>query len=187
MGDIGVCSNPVTKSNITSMLASGYTQTEVANQLGVSRMTISRAAKKPDIKALIEQTHQDIIQQALQPTKQALIHLTTNYLTTALDPDTNKPIRILDAQDRDHAHKLQVKLLESTGIFSSNNQSILIQNILNQVNFDLPEPVKRVFAQVSHNDLVGGYLEDTEPGITYDMEDNGPVTPATTTTKVTSD
>jgi hypothetical protein len=137
--DIGICNDPVQVANIAGLLASGQSQTQVAEILGVNRITINRAANKPDIKALIHKTHQQLINNHLTTCSNNISHVIQSY-----------PIYEA-ARDKDFATlslKYSAEVLRSVGILPTQAQSILIQNIYNQTNISLAPAVTGILGKL---------------------------------------
>lgn len=185
MGDIGYQQDPAIISSVAAHLAAGGTQKAIANQLGVDPATTCRIANKPATKELINQIHNDIIAQALAPAKDGIIKLIQDYYKpydTELDPVTGQQKKTaLSLQRKDHGFKAINRLLESVGVFPSHSTSVLIQQIFASGSFDVPEVVKQLLGQITHNDMdQGSYLasEGTTDGDVIDVqaEDISPIT-----------
>lgn len=153
MGDIGLSHNPAILSTVAAGLAAGIPQYQVAAQLGVHPSTVSRAAAKPDTKTLINTIHQALIDSALQPAQANISRSIQDYYSLPVNTDDSGRALPQDLQRKDHGFKASIRLLEAAGILPSHAQSILIQQIFNQFSTEIPEPVRRVFQQVAHNDL----------------------------------
>ncbi len=129
-----------------------------AGDIGVSDSTATRRLQKPQMKALVERLHTELIDSSLAQSRDNIRHAINVYRTTPKD----------DPQLREHGWKASNKMLESVGIFPSHTPSVLIQNIFNEGD------TVTVSAELSQ---LGEFLRDRWSGACPDVPDVVDITP----------
>lgn len=142
------------KAQAIAMLASGSSQREVAKQLGVHQSTISRFAKKPDIKPLIEMAAQELIEQGLQPAVDLVIDtIRESHDRGIKHHDLNKEKNLLTL--RKLALQSSEKVMKSAGVVPTHTQAPVIQNIVNVEGDAILSPnVKEIL--IAHTRMMTG-------------------------------
>jgi hypothetical protein len=104
--------------DIAVKVASGCSQTQVAQEYGISQQRVDQITRKPDIKVLIETIRERTI---VDCAEQALVNI-------------KEIINSKEKDDRPLKLKYSAKILESIGALASYTQSIFVQNIYQQNN-----------------------------------------------------
>ena len=112
-----------------ALLAAGEKQIEVAKKLGVSQPTVSKFARREDIRPLIEKAAAILIKEGLAPAVDLVLDTLHETLDQGvLDDDHNGMKNLL------HLRKLGLQvaenILKSAGVFPTHAQAPVIQNIV---------------------------------------------------------
>jgi phage terminase small subunit len=116
----------------------GSTLQEIASKEGVHESTISRKLSKPEVKAYLEELQARLVSKTLSKAVDNIHEVVEGYKTA---PDESKRC--------EHGFKASLRLMESTGLLTSNQQSIYIQQIYNDNRTEMPEIVKELFNRVT--------------------------------------
>ncbi|MCJ7499986.1 hypothetical protein MUP29_06995 [bacterium] len=112
-----------------ALLAAGEKQTVVAKKLGVSQPTISKFARREDIKPLIEQAAELLIREGLAPAIDMVLDTLHETLEQGVrDNDHNNTKNLLYL--RKLGLQVAENILKSAGVFPTHAQAPVIQNIV---------------------------------------------------------
>ena len=116
----------------------GATLQEISSVRGLHESTISKKLSKPEVKAYLDKLQSELIAKTL-PQAVDNIHQAIEGYKTA--PDESKKC--------EHGFKASLRLMESAGLLTSNQQSIYIQQIYNDNRTEMPDIVKELFSRVT--------------------------------------
>ena len=111
-----------TDLTIAKERAKGKNLQTIADNLDIDVSTASRKCQKPDIKALIEEIQNRVINSAASQAADNIIHAVTQYRSKGIKKDP---------QLRDHGYKASVQMMQGMGILPSHTQAQMIININN--------------------------------------------------------
>ena len=118
--------------------ANGATLKEIASQNGFHESSASRKLSKPEVKAYLEELQARLVSKTLSKAVDNIHEVVEGYKTA---PDESKRC--------EHGFKASLRLMESTGLLTSNQQSIYIQQIYNDNRTEMPDIVKELFNRVT--------------------------------------
>lgn len=138
---------PALKAAVVKGLIEGKSQDEIAEQVGVHQSTVSRFVTNDEIKAIIKQANQDLLD---------VVPIAVENVKGLVRDMQALPMK--DHKNRELSYKASKKVLESTGILPAHTQSIFVQQTLNQRNIFLHPEVERILHEMlkstSSDDLI---------------------------------
>ena len=143
-----------TDLTIAKERAKGKTFRQIETITGMDHSTIHHHVKKPDIKALIEEIQNRVINQAASQAADNIIHAVTSYKSKNIKKDP---------QLRDHGYKASVQMMQGMGILPSHTQSQMIININNSGQMVISPDIINI--------LKGLPKADELPGDCIDIDD----------------
>jgi predicted transcriptional regulator len=154
------------------LAAQGYNQREIAKEVGIIQQGVSYHLAKPEIKAIIEETHKSLVQEIVERSAANITHAVMHYQDEPREvilhdnKGNERDVKlVIDEQLREHGFKASIKMLESTGILASPAPSIFVQQIFNQQT--------NVFgSNTSILDKLTGRFTDPQEVEVIDYEDN---------------
>ena len=122
--------NQVATHKIADALASGHTEQATADIVGVSRSSVSRYRKDPEIKAKIEAAQVKLAGSALNIVDTDMAVIKRAHKVLAVDKYDTKAVSLLnDTGLMDLYVKVSKRVGQAIGIFNSPAPSIFIQNM----------------------------------------------------------
>lgn len=164
----GVCVPDTTLRDLKIIegTVAGKTCEQIGKEVGCAKSTVHKVQHNPDVKTKIQKIYNKLVGESLDLAASNIAYAIKHYqdrkLQDVKDNQGNvKKVWILDEQLRDHGFKASQKLLESAGLLTSHQVSIVHQTFVNQQN-NVVSPVI--------NDLIskyfGGVLRTDQGSIT---------------------
>ena len=119
----------------------GATLQEISTPRGIHESTVSKRLSRPEVKAHLERLQSSLIEKTLHLAVDNIHQVVDGYRTA---PDESKKC--------EHGFKASIRLMESAGLLTSQQQSIYIQQIYNDNRTEIPDIVKELFQRVTSND-----------------------------------
>ena len=123
--------NKTKHAKIANMHIEGMSKVKIAEKVGVTRQTIQKLLKTPEIRDYIDRAQKRIISTCLEPVIENIEYLTTNYKTTKTMTIKGEDVEVpvLDDKEKDHSFKTFSTVLEIAGVKPLPYQSSFIQNV----------------------------------------------------------
>ena len=139
---------------IAEQRITGETLENIGKQNGLPLTTTHRKLSKPEVRAYLQKLQDALINKTLAKAVGNIHNVVSNYLKA---PD--------DSRKCDHGFRASLRLMESAGLLPGQAQSIYIQQIYNDNRTEMPESIRALFAQVTHNDVQKAHTLLDDPGI----------------------
>ncbi len=156
------------KNKVIHGLAIGKTQADIAKQVDVDRSQISRFASKDDVKKLVEEKKQEIIEELPSVVESVTKDINTN---NRLSEDLSQNLENLTIEDKldlkGKLDKTNLNVLKIAGIFPTQSNNF----IRNQVNIqDTSTTISPAFQE--YMDLKSKYRQIYDPQGGTENDDN---------------
>ena len=125
-----------------ALLAAGQGQASVAKELGVSQPTVSRFARRKDIKPLIEEAATILVQEGLGPAVEVVLDTLYESLEQGVVDDDHKRMKNLLFL-RKLGLQVSENILRSVGVFPTHAPAPVIQKIVGGEGDQILLPVVR--------------------------------------------